>query len=78
MGLFSYKAVSRDDQVDFSESEYYEFYRKYAGARIRDDFYKAMIHINYVQLQYLRDIEEEIKDLRNELYEIKMNLAKNK
>ena len=73
MGLFEKRTVSKEEQQDFAEGNFYQYYGRYAGKspNARDDIWLAELHATYAELQYLRDIQTIVANLRIEVQKLR-------
>ena len=80
MGLFEKKSVSREEQQDFAEGNFYQYYDRYArkSATSRDDIWLAELHATYAELQYMGDIQDVVVQLRIEVQKLKDEIERMK
>ncbi len=73
MGLFEKRKVSKEEQQDFAEGGFYQYYERYAGKspNAREDIWLAELHATYAELQYLRDIQTIVANLRIEVQKLR-------
>ena len=80
MGLFEKKVMSKDQQRDFAEGNFYQYYGRYAGksADARDQIWLAELHATYSELQYLRELEDMVIQLKDELASLRSEIERMK
>lgn len=75
MGLFGResKQMTELEQFNFAMKNFYQYYDRFDGRSVaaRDDIWLAELHATYAELNYLRNIEQTVLALKEEVARLK-------